>query len=96
MTALCSSTATPFRGAIRVPGDKSISHRALILSALTVGESQVSGILEGEDIQRTADALRAMGVQITPSANCWKISGLGVGTTLIALTVIVECVKTAM
>jgi 3-phosphoshikimate 1-carboxyvinyltransferase len=52
------------RGTIRVPGDKSISHRALMLSALAVGESRISGLLEGEDVLSTAAALHAMGVQI--------------------------------
>ena len=51
----------PLRGTIRVPGDKSISHRALMLSALAVGESRISGLLEGEDVLATAAALRAMG-----------------------------------
>ena len=54
----------PLRGTIRMPGDKSISHRALMLSALAVGESRISGLLEGEDVLATAAALHAMGVQI--------------------------------
>lgn len=53
----------PLKGRIRVPGDKSISHRALMLSALAVGESRISGLLEGEDVLATAVALRAMGAQ---------------------------------
>jgi 3-phosphoshikimate 1-carboxyvinyltransferase len=53
----------PLKGRIRVPGDKSISHRALMLSALAVGESRISGLLEGEDVLATAAALRAMGAQ---------------------------------
>ena len=53
----------PLSGTIRVPGDKSISHRALMLSALAVGESRVTGLLEGEDVMSTAAALRAMGAQ---------------------------------
>jgi 3-phosphoshikimate 1-carboxyvinyltransferase len=56
----------PLRGRIRVPGDKSISHRALMLSALAVGESRVSGLLEGEDVLATAAAMRAMGALIFP------------------------------
>lgn len=58
------SPAGPLRGTIRVPGDKSISHRALMLAALAVGESRVTGLLEGEDVLSTAAALHAMGVQI--------------------------------
>src|SRR6187551_1555244 len=56
--------AGPLRGRIRVPGDKSISHRALMFSALAVGESRISGLLEGEDVMATAAALRAMGATI--------------------------------
>jgi 3-phosphoshikimate 1-carboxyvinyltransferase len=54
----------PLKGRIRVPGDKSISHRALMLSALAVGESRISGLLEGEDVLATAAALRAMGAHL--------------------------------
>ena len=56
--------AGPLRGSIRVPGDKSISHRALMLGALALGETRISGLLEGEDVLATAAALHAMGVQI--------------------------------
>ena len=51
----------PLRGTLKVPGDKSISHRALMLSALAVGESKITGLLEGEDVLATAAAMRAMG-----------------------------------
>jgi 3-phosphoshikimate 1-carboxyvinyltransferase len=74
MTALVHTLPAParfaatgaLRGRIRVPGDKSISHRALMLSALAVGESRVSGLLEGEDVLATAAALRAMGAGFVP------------------------------
>jgi 3-phosphoshikimate 1-carboxyvinyltransferase len=56
----------PLRGSVRVPGDKSISHRALMLSALAVGESRITGLLEGEDVLATAAAMRAMGAVILP------------------------------
>lgn len=70
-------------GRIRVPGDKSISHRALMLSALAVGESRVEGLLEGEDVLATAAALRAMGASIERNGDgCWTISGVGVGGLL--------------
>ena len=77
----------PLRGTIRVPGDKSISHRALILSALAVGESRISGLLEGEDVLATAAALHALGVQIerVPAAvggGDWRVHGVGVGGLL--------------
>lgn len=74
------SAAPPLRGQIRVPGDKSISHRALMLSALAVGESRVSGLLEGEDVLATAAAMRAMGSDIARGEDgSWVIHGVGVG-----------------
>ena len=73
----------PLTGRIRVPGDKSISHRALMLSALAVGTSRVTGLLEGEDVMETAAAMRAMGARITRTgAGEWSIDGVGVGTLL--------------
>src|SRR6187549_2037996 len=54
----------PLTGTAIVPGDKSISHRALMLSALAVGESRIGGLLEGEDVLATAAAMRAMGAQV--------------------------------
>jgi len=70
----------PLTGRIRVPGDKSISHRALILGALTVGETTISGLLEGEDVQRTADAMRALGAQVARGEDgTWRVRGVGVG-----------------
>lgn len=72
--------ATPLRGTIMVPGDKSISHRSLMLSALAVGESRVEGLLEGEDVLATAAALRAMGADILCGDDgVWRIHGVGVG-----------------
>lgn len=70
-------------GHVRVPGDKSISHRSLMLSALAVGESIVEGLLEGEDVLATAAAMRAMGAQIERGADGrWTIHGVGVGGLL--------------
>ena len=70
----------PLTGRIRVPGDKSISHRALILGALTVGETTITGLLEGEDVHHTADAMRALGAQIERSEDgAWRVRGVGVG-----------------
>ena len=71
----------PLTGRIRVPGDKSISHRALILGAMTVGETTITGLLEGEDVLDTADAMRALGAQVERGerrAN-WRVRGVGVG-----------------
>lgn len=69
----------PLRGRIRVPGDKSISHRALMFSALAIGRSRISGLLEGEDVLATAAALRAMGVTIACDESDWIVDGVGVG-----------------
>lgn len=86
-----SSSPAPFTvpsparlaGRIRVPGDKSISHRSLMLSALAVGESRVEGLLEGEDVLATAAAMRAMGAQIVRDEDgIWRIHGVGVGGLL--------------
>jgi len=77
------SAAAPLAGAVVVPGDKSISHRALMLSALAVGESRIDGLLEGEDVLATAAALRAMGATIERQADgCWLVAGVGVGGLL--------------
>ncbi len=68
---------------VRVPGDKSISHRALMLAALAVGESRISGLLEGEDVLATAAAMRAMGAQIDRGQDgTWRVHGVGVGGLL--------------
>ncbi|MGA7974484.1 MAG: 3-phosphoshikimate 1-carboxyvinyltransferase, partial [Pseudolabrys sp.] len=67
----------PLQGRVRVPGDKSISHRALILAALTVGESTVSGLLESEDVLHTADAMRALGARLTRGEDgIWRVHGV--------------------
>ena len=78
----------PLRGTIRVPGDKSISHRSIMLGALAVGETRVSGLLEGEDVLATAAAMRAMGASVLRQAQDdrgnaeWIIHGVGVGALL--------------
>ena len=70
-------------GVATVPGDKSISHRALMLSALAVGTSRITGLLEGEDVLATAAALRAMGAEIERGADgAWTVNGVGVGGLL--------------
>ena len=75
--------AGPLKGRIRVPGDKSISHRSLMFGALAVGETRVTGLLEGEDVMATAAALRAMGATIAREAEgTWSIHGVGVGGLL--------------
>ncbi|MEL6167628.1 MAG: 3-phosphoshikimate 1-carboxyvinyltransferase [Pseudomonadota bacterium] len=70
----------PLRGQARVPGDKSISHRSLILGALTVGETRISGLLEGEDVLGTAAAMRAFGAEVVEhGGGDWSVHGLGTG-----------------
>src|SRR5712675_1603806 len=61
---LVARRSGPLRGRVRVPGDKSISHRALIFGALTVGETRISGLLEGEDVLNTGKSMRALGATV--------------------------------
>ncbi|MBX3595237.1 3-phosphoshikimate 1-carboxyvinyltransferase [Sphingomonas sp.] len=73
----------PLRGRLTVPGDKSISHRALMFGALAIGETRVEGLLEGEDVLATAAAMRAMGAGIErEDGGAWLIRGVGVGGLL--------------
>ncbi len=77
------AASAPLKGRIAIPGDKSISHRALMLSALAVGTSRVSGLLEGHDVLATAAAMRAMGANIDRTGDGeWVIDGVGVGGLL--------------
>ena len=77
---LDSGSADRLSGAMRVPGDKSISHRALIVSALAVGESRIDGLLEGEDVLATAAALGALGAPAArDGAGRWTVRGAGIG-----------------
>ncbi|MGH7123747.1 MAG: 3-phosphoshikimate 1-carboxyvinyltransferase [Stellaceae bacterium] len=80
VTPLTSGTAGPLRGRLSVPGDKSISHRALILGALAVGRTRIEGLLEGEDVLRTSAAVRALGASAERAADgAWTVTGVGVG-----------------
>ena len=77
------SASAPLKGRIAIPGDKSISHRSLMLSALAVGTSRVTGLLEGHDVLATAAAMRAMGAGIARRGDGeWVIDGVGVGALL--------------
>src|SRR5438445_9456229 len=77
---LIARRAGALKGRARVPGDKSISHRALIFGALTVGETRVSGLLEGEDVLNTGKAMRALGATVERVAEgAWRVHGVGVG-----------------
>jgi 3-phosphoshikimate 1-carboxyvinyltransferase len=79
-TPLEARSSGPLTGKVRVPGDKSISHRALILGALSVGETRISGLLEGEDVLNTAKSMRALGAQVERASDfAWKVNGVGVG-----------------
>jgi 3-phosphoshikimate 1-carboxyvinyltransferase len=79
-TPLTARRGGPLRGRVRAPGDKSISHRALILAAMTVGESTVTGLLEGDDVLHTAAAMRALGARVERGDDgIWRIRGVGVG-----------------
>ena len=77
------AASAPLKGIVRVPGDKSISHRSIMLSALAVGESRISGLLEGEDVLATAAAMRAMGASVERTGEgTWTVHGVGVGGLL--------------
>ena len=80
MTALLSSRVDALAGEARVPGDKSISHRALMIGANAVGETRVHGLLEGDDVMATAESLRALGAEIERQKDgSWLVHGRGVG-----------------
>ncbi len=80
MTRMASHPVTRLHGTATVPGDKSISHRALLFGALAVGRSTVTGLLEGEDVLNTAAAMRAYGATVTRlGTGHWQVDGVGVG-----------------
>lgn len=79
-TPLEARSSGPLSGKVRVPGDKSISHRALILGALAVGQTRISGLLEGEDVLNTAQSMQALGAKVERTgAFAWTVHGVGVG-----------------
>lgn len=79
---LASRRCAQFTGTVRVPGDKSISHRALIFAALANGTSQITGLLEAEDVLATAENLRKLGIYIARKDEAWIVQGRGVGGLL--------------
>ncbi len=80
MHPLRSRPTGALSGVARVPGDKSISHRALMLGALAVGETRIEGLLEGEDVLRTAAAMRALGASAgREDDGTWRVQGRGIG-----------------
>ncbi|MDI3309402.1 MAG: 3-phosphoshikimate 1-carboxyvinyltransferase [Acetobacteraceae bacterium] len=75
-----AAPVAPLSGRLRVPGDKSISHRALMFGALAVGTTPIEGLLEGEDVLRTAAAMRALGAAVERlGPGRWQVAGRGVG-----------------
>ena len=76
---LAARRSGPLRGQVRVPGDKSISQRALILGALAVGETRIAGLLEGEDVMNTGKAMRTLGARVERvGEGAWRVNGVGV------------------
>ncbi|MEM7643630.1 MAG: 3-phosphoshikimate 1-carboxyvinyltransferase [Pseudomonadota bacterium] len=78
-TPLTAKAAGPLTGEAHVPGDKSISHRALILGALALGETRIRGLLEGQDVLDTGKAMRAFGARVDKDGDDWIVHGVGVG-----------------
>jgi len=83
VTQICSNTSNPLKGSVTVPGDKSISHRALMIGTLAVGKTVIQGLLEGQDVKATIKAMRQLGAEIIPVENSngklWHIHGRGIG-----------------
>jgi 3-phosphoshikimate 1-carboxyvinyltransferase len=80
MRPLSASASGPLTGTVRVPGDKSISHRSIMFGALAIGETRISGLLEGEDVLSTIAAMRAFGATVRKDADgIWLVTGVGVG-----------------
>ena len=81
-TPLVAKPSSALKGEVAIPGDKSVSHRSLILGALAVGETRIEGLLEGEDVLDTAKAMRALGADIERTGpGAWRVNGVGVGGT---------------
>ncbi len=77
---ISAKAAAPLNGTIAIPGDKSISHRALMFGALAIGETRITGLLTGEDVLRTAAAMRALGADVTRDPDgIWRVAGRGIG-----------------
>ena len=77
---MTSHRAEPLKGVAEVPGDKSISHRSLILGAMAIGETRISGLLEGDDVLDTAKAMQAFGAEVVNhGGGKWSVFGVGVG-----------------
>src|SRR5512144_662351 len=88
VTPITSRPSNPLSGAASVPGDKSISHRALMLGLAAVGETRIEGLLEAEDVMATAAAIRALGAEWERSDGTWRVFGRGIGGLLEATGVL--------
>lgn len=73
----CQRATLPLSGKVRVPGDKSISHRALMLGAIAAGTTEIHGLLEGDDVLATANAMRALGADVSKTDNIYTVTGVG-------------------
>ncbi|SEO99054.1 3-phosphoshikimate 1-carboxyvinyltransferase [Salinihabitans flavidus] len=79
-TPMTARASGPLVGEAQIPGDKSISHRALILGAMAVGQTRITGLLEGQDVLDTAEAMRTFGAEVTrDEGGTWHVHGVGVG-----------------
>ena len=78
MNHIISKKSFRLTGYAKVPGDKSISHRALIISSMCIGQSKIKGLLESEDVFATMNALKTLGVRIEKSNECWFVNGVGI------------------
>src|ERR1700723_2651218 len=84
---ISSKPPTALSGRIAAPGDKSISHRALMFGALAIGETRITGLLTGEDVLRTAAAMRALGAEVVHGSDgLWRGAGGGTGRGMGGLT----------
>lgn len=81
-TPATSRQSAALSGTARVPGDKSISHRSFMFGGLASGETRITGLLEGEDVMRTGEAMKAMGASIAKRGDEWIIQGVGNGCLL--------------
>lgn len=79
MTTLVSTPPTTIKGTARLPGDKSVAHRALIIASLTAGVSRLTNLPDGEDVAATVRALRALGAEIEREGKAWRVNGRGAG-----------------
>ena len=79
MNSMSSYKSTRLSGNIEVPGDKSISHRALIIGSLVTGKLKINNLLESEDVIATANALKTLGLKINKINNVWEVFGNGIG-----------------